>query len=112
MKLKIDLNFNTYKAPTFKDKCFAWIDDNLKGWPIDYTYLGFAHTDGREMSFRNEGVNTGMWTQVYTRDEYLWWKLSDKFKKAVVKSVVRDVNLTYNKDFPDDSMIEFTLGRV
>ena len=110
--MKISLNFNTLDHIAFKEKCFKWIDENLNGWPAEYQYLGFEHTDERQMSFRANGANTGWWTQCYTRDEYLWWSLSEKFKKAVVRSVERSVVVSYNGDWPTDSDIEFYKGRL
>jgi len=110
--MEIDLYYPRCNLSGFKGKCFLWIDENLRGWPSDYQHLGFEHTDERQMSFRINGANTGWWTQCYTRDEYLWWSLSEKFKRAVVRSVERGVVVSYNGGWPTDSDIEFYKGRL
>lgn len=59
-----------------KTEAFFQHIDEKGGWPLDYPYVGFAHSDEREAAFTMEPTHSGWWTTLYHRDDYLMWKLS------------------------------------
>ena len=69
---------------------FQHIDD-CGGWPLDYPYVGFAHSDEREAAFTLEPSNTGWWTTLNHRDDYLMWKISPDGWARIFDSIRRDL---------------------
>ncbi len=65
--------------------------DALGGWPLDYPYVGFAHSDEREAAFTLQNINHGWWTTVYHRDDYLMWKLSPAAWDRIFEAVHDDL---------------------
>jgi hypothetical protein len=59
--------------------------DSLGGWPTNNEYVSFLHVaEGpRPCYFGNEYKRDEYNTTLFSRDDYLWWKLSDKFKAEV-----------------------------
>lgn len=59
------------------------------GWPLedDQQYVGFEHTDERRAGFTDKPYSTGMWTTIYHRDDYLWWKISDRRKDKIARDI-------------------------
>lgn len=61
------------------------------GWQMDYPYVGFAHTDKREAAFTMTAHNSGWWTTLYHRDDYLMWKLSPAAWERIFAGVRDDL---------------------
>jgi hypothetical protein len=74
--------FRHRTAGTKPETFFQHIDD-IGGWPLYYEYVGFAHTPEREAAFTTECTNTGWWTTLYHRDDYLMWKLSPEAWESI-----------------------------
>lgn len=70
---------------------FAHIDA-LGGWPLEYPYVGFAHSDEREAAFTLKNINHGWWTTLYHRDDYLMWKLSPAAWDRIFEAVRDDLS--------------------
>jgi len=64
--------------------------DATGGWPVGYRYVQFYHAmdnAGRTCRFTNDSTNTGWWTTICTRDQYLWSRISDSYKLHVAATV-------------------------
>lgn len=66
--------------------------DECGGWPLDYPYVGFAHSDKREAAFTMEPAHSGWWTTLNHRDDYLMWKLSPQAWDRIFESVRDDLS--------------------
>ena len=63
--------------------------EEIGGWPKDKPFLAFYHGDmPRECEFFAHEVRSEWWTTYLTRDEYLWWQLSPKFKTKRFDEVI------------------------
>lgn len=59
------------------------------GWPMHCRYVSTYHSleRERECRFGNDYLRTEWWTTAYSRDDYLWWKLSAERKKVEADKV-------------------------
>ena len=74
-----------------KTEAFFQHIDECGGWPLDYPYVGFAHSDAREAAFTMEPTHSGWWTTIYHRDDYLMWKLSPAAWERIFNGVRDDL---------------------
>lgn len=74
-----------------KTQAFFEHIDACGGWPLDYPYVGFAHSDEREAAFTMEPTHNGWWTTLYHRDDYLMWKLSPAAWGRIFDAVREDL---------------------
>lgn len=77
-----------------KTDAFMRMIDETGGWPQGFQYVGFAHTDEREASFRNSSSNTGWWTCLYSADDYYLWKLSPAALQRFADAIYRQLTIT------------------
>lgn len=59
------------------------------GWPMQYRFVSFYHSGVRERAcmFGDVSLRTEWWTTAYSRDDYLWWKLSPERKRKEAANV-------------------------
>jgi hypothetical protein len=70
--------------------------DDAGGWnPLAVT-VKFQHSDERKCIFSDNYHNSGWWTVVLTRDDYYWYKLSERKKKAIYAELLDSVKLKVN----------------
>lgn len=74
-----------------KTEAFFMHIDECGGWPLDYPYVGFAHSDEREAAFTTKPINHGWWTTLYHRDDYLMWKLSPAAWRRIFDAAREDM---------------------
>jgi hypothetical protein len=67
------------------EDCFFKRVEELGGWPMDQAFVSIFHSinSKRPCEFGNQDLRTGWWTTIYSRDDYLWWKLSEPFKSEL-----------------------------
>lgn len=75
-----------------KDEAFFRHIDACGGWPLDYPFVGFAHSDKREAAFTMTPVRSGWWTTTHHRDDYLMWKLSPEAWTRIFYAVREDLS--------------------
>lgn len=82
--------------------------DAVGGWPLDYPYVGFAHSDAREAAFTMEPTHHGYWTTLYHRDDYLMWKLSPVAWDRIFDGVREDLmaRMRYQKPLAQGPRIQ------
>jgi len=70
----------------YKNLCHIWCEplqsffkriDDLGGWPVNYKYVQFHHSDNRPCLFSNAYVRNEWWTTVCSSDDYYIYKLSE-----------------------------------
>jgi hypothetical protein len=56
---------------------------------MEHQYVSFYHSGvrERECEFGDKHLRTEWWTTVYSRDDYLWWKLSPERKEKEAQLV-------------------------
>lgn len=75
-----------------KTEAFFKHIDECGGWPLEYPYVGFAHSDKREAAFTMEPRHDGWWTTLNHRDDYLMWKLSPDAWDRIFEAIRDDLS--------------------
>ena len=67
-----------------QDTLFERIDE-YGGWPLEWNYLIVRHTvrTKRPCYFSNINLHDEWNTARYSRDDYLWWKISECRKETI-----------------------------
>lgn len=78
-----------YEFAEKKTNLFSSID-SIGGWPVGYKYVGFVHSEKRDVGFTNSSRNDGWWTVVATSDDYYFWKISDGGKQKIRDRVLTE----------------------
>jgi hypothetical protein len=82
-----------HEGMSTKDFEFFAAIDAAGGWPVDYRYVGFEHTDTRAAGFCNSPANDGWWTVIASADDYYLWKLSPEALQRIVDATVSAIRL-------------------
>jgi len=76
-----------------KSSAFLQAIDACGGWPLDYKYVGFEHSEERAAGFCNSPYNDGWWTVVASADDYYLWKLSPEALQRIVDAALLAIRL-------------------
>lgn len=90
---------------------FYELIDKCGGWPLEFKYVGFQHTDERAAGFTNSPYNDGWWTILANSDDYHIWKLSPDALQRIADAVRDAITMSY----PDISKLfifDSTRGRA
>jgi len=78
----LSLQYGQYATATLYDDI-----EKIGGWPMEYKYAGFNHSERREVGFTNNPEGNGWWTVVGNKDDYHLSRVSqerlDKYTERV-----------------------------
>lgn len=92
---------------------FKRIDEN-GGWPVQYHYVSIRYSSDdkrRYCYFSNEKV---LGNTICSSDAYYWWKITDRGKHKVIKTIIDNYNEVIKKEINIENydLDRYVQGRI